>query len=845
MVPSSLTRPQRLSRLVAAWLPDGDSLDPDVWARRHRLVVRLLLAHAVVLTAIGAITEGSLPHTLTDGALLLVPALLAVRLPSRWARSAAAAVGLLVASSMVVHLAGGATEAHFHFFVMMVVVTLYEDWRPYLLALAYVVLHHGLLGSLAPEELYNTLSAQQNGIRTAAVHAAFIVTAGVANVVAWRVREDDHERWAATERRRADEALERLAALVDSTDDAIVGTTADGTVTTWNPGAERLFGRPPETMLGRDVATLVPPELIAQERERFGKVLAEERLDHYETRWLHADGTEIHVSLALSIVRDPAGGIIGMSAIARDVSERRRRDLERRAYTERLKAMALEDQLTGLGNYRRFHEALDREVARCERNDGVFSVLLFDLDGFKRVNDTQGHAAGDRVLARVAGVMRERSRTADLAVRLGGDEFALLLPDTDAAGARVLGARVQDGVRALDEGVDASWGVGTWPEDGPGKDRVLARADAGLYAAKPGSQRAAPPFVATTTRLAAASAIRPILETARAQLGLDVALLSEFKDGDQVFRATAGDTDAFGLGSRVPLADTYCQRVVDGRLPNIVLDAEHDPRVSDLPGTRDGGIRAYIGVPVLLGDGDLYGMICCLSKQRDPALAERDVQFLTMLATVAAQQLERERATDAAQRRRAEEVSVEALLAALEARDRYTGQHSETVVALAEAVARRLALDEEEVERVGRVALLHDIGKLGIPDGVLQKQGPLDAEEWQIMRRHPALGAEIVASIPSTAHLAPAIRGEHERWDGGGYPDGLAGEDIPLASRITFVCDAYHAMTSDRPYRKGMDEDRARAELGANAGTQFDPEVVSALLAVLEAPAGLPAPARA
>jgi PAS domain S-box-containing protein/putative nucleotidyltransferase with HDIG domain len=180
------------------------------------------------------------------------------------------------------------------------------------------------------------------------------------------------------------------------------------------------------------------------------------------------------------------------------------------------------------------------------------------------------------------------------------------------------------------------------------------------------------------------------------------------------------------------------------------------------------------------------------------------------------------------------ESGIEALIAALCARDGYTGEHCQAVVDLVEHVAERLGLTTDEVKHARQVALLHDIGKMGVPDSILRKRGPLDAHQWRVMREHPIIGARIVESIPGLEQLAPAIRAEHERWDGNGYPDGLAGEAIPLASRIVFVCDAYHAMISNRPYRRAMSEPSARLELRRKAGSQFDTAAVNALLAILE-----------
>jgi diguanylate cyclase (GGDEF)-like protein len=176
---------------------------------------------------------------------------------------------------------------------------------------------------------------------------------------------------------------------------------------------------------------------------------------------------------------------------------------------------------------------------------------------------------------------------------------------------------------------------------------------------------------------------------------------------------------------------------------------------------------------------------------------------------------------------------IAALGSALGERDRYTGEHSESVVELTAKVGEALALDAEEIARVRTAALLHDIGKVGVPDEILHKPGPLDDREWEIMRQHPVIGERIVRAIPGMGSIARIVRHEHERWDGGGYPDGLAAEAIPIGARIILACDAYHAMTSDRPYRTGMSHHEAMTELTANAGSQFDPNVVEAVVGFL------------
>lgn len=174
-----------------------------------------------------------------------------------------------------------------------------------------------------------------------------------------------------------------------------------------------------------------------------------------------------------------------------------------------------------------------------------------------------------------------------------------------------------------------------------------------------------------------------------------------------------------------------------------------------------------------------------------------------------------------------------ALTSALDSRDPYTSAHSEATVVISRAVGEQLGLSGAALHELERVAALHDVGKLGVPTEIIRKPGPLDESEWDIMRQHPCIGQRILKSVPELAGVARAVLHCHERWDGSGYPDRLAGEEIPLTSRIVFACDAYHAMISDRPYRPPMEEAEAVAELEAGAGTQFDPHVVRTLLAVL------------
>jgi diguanylate cyclase (GGDEF)-like protein len=178
--------------------------------------------------------------------------------------------------------------------------------------------------------------------------------------------------------------------------------------------------------------------------------------------------------------------------------------------------------------------------------------------------------------------------------------------------------------------------------------------------------------------------------------------------------------------------------------------------------------------------------------------------------------------------------TVEALANALEANDEYTSTHARWITDLSLRVGRELGLDEPTLKRLELGALLHDIGKIGIPSDVLSKPGRLTAEERRLVETHPELGERIIGPIDRLEDVRPIVRHCHERWDGKGYPDGIAGKDIPLESRIIFVCDAYHAMTTDRPYRRALSHPEAVRRLAEGKATQFDPNVVAVALRVLE-----------
>jgi putative nucleotidyltransferase with HDIG domain len=200
----------------------------------------------------------------------------------------------------------------------------------------------------------------------------------------------------------------------------------------------------------------------------------------------------------------------------------------------------------------------------------------------------------------------------------------------------------------------------------------------------------------------------------------------------------------------------------------------------DIPEARDAPAGAYAVVP-LLWAGRPHGLIAVRTRR------ELSTEQLRLLEVLARQTM----AVFTAQPEGGSPAAVQALAAAIEARDNYTHEHSEQVVSLATAVARLLGLPPAELDAVRHGALLHDVGKLAIPNEILHKPGPLTDAEWHVMAEHPVIGERILRRTPQLGHLAPIVRHEHERWDGGGYPDGLAGTEIPIASRIILACDAY------------------------------------------------------
>ncbi|MEA2375598.1 MAG: hypothetical protein QOD53_2061, partial [Thermoleophilaceae bacterium] len=260
----------------------------------------------------------------------------------------------------------------------------------------------------------------------------------------------------------------------------------------------------------------------------------------------------------------------------------------------------------------------------------------------------------------------------------------------------------------------------------------------------------------------------------------------------------------------------------------VVGDTSRDPDYFAAETT--GSVRSELVSPIWVGS-ELWGAID-IQEEAAEAFDETDARLIETVADQLGAALRS--ATLYEQLERAYIGTAEALAAALEAKDAHSPDHARSIVRNAEAIGELLGLDSAALRDVRYGAAFHDIGKIAVPESTLNKPGPLSAEERTQAERHVVVGEQILQSVEFLAGVRPIVRHAHERWDGSGYPDRLAGEQIPLGARIVLVCDAFDAMISDRPYRAAMPQAAAREELKRAAGSQFDPAIVAALLEVLD-----------
>jgi diguanylate cyclase (GGDEF)-like protein len=525
-------------------------------------------------------------------------------------------------------------------------------------------------------------------------------------------------------------------------------------------------------------------------------------------------------------------------------------------------AEARRDALTGLPNRRAFDEHLDEMLTKASGETPI-AVALLDIDEFKSVNDTGGHVAGDEVLATLARIFLRAVRASEHVFRIGGDEFAVVIAGaTEAglrAGERILRAgRLQRRGRSLPTlsgGVAHSAGAEQ-------KEELLARADAALYGAKDaGGDRILASGVAAPSRprplaeAAAPSVTAAVPDTRKLRIllvdddpGLLVLLRTTFEIIDieveetrsvaeAQARISENRPDVIVLDVAMPVVDGlfYCRTLKTHpetrEIPVIVLSGsgrneDHAKRAgADAFLTKPFSPLELLGIVEQLAGGLFEGPFTLMAD-------ERPEEQLLLYAHDLRRLLELERG----QRhllKKAYEETIGAFAQALEAKDLGTGAHSKRVVRYASELTRELepALLDDPSLQYG--FLLHDVGKIAIPDSILQKPGPLNRDERCVMRTHARLGAQLLSEVPLLeGEGIGVIRSHHERWDGSGYPDLLGKADIPLGGRIFAVADTLDAMTSDRPYRDAYPWQTAVDEIVLQSGRQFDPDVVRALRSI-------------
>ena len=299
-------------------------------------------------------------------------------------------------------------------------------------------------------------------------------------------------------------------------------------------------------------------------------------------------------------------------------------------------------------------------------------------------------------------------------------------------------------------------------------------------------------------------------------------------DDDGVLRLVAGRGPLAEVMTEFLLVEQPVNEGVNGRVARTGVTAlVSDTREDSDYVVRDPQTdpRSELGVAIVV-DGRVWGVLN-IEAVEPGAFREADAVLVeTIVASLGGAV---HRAELIADLERAFTTTLAALTSTVEAKDDYTSAHGQDVAGMSERVALRIGLTVAEARDVRYAAMLHDIGKIAVPSEILLKPGPLSDAEWEIMRSHAAVGGELVSRIDAFAHLAPVVRASHERWDGGGYPDGLAAAEIPRAARIIAVCDTYDAIVTERPYRPARTPREALAELRRVAGSQLDEQVVGAL----------------
>lgn len=546
---------------------------------------------------------------------------------------------------------------------------------------------------------------------------------------------------------------------------------------------------------------------------------------------------------------------------------------------ERLNADATLDALTGLANRRTLMYALERETALALRTGWPLALIMVDIDHFKKLNDTYGHQAGDHVLQRTARRLASLVRESDVVARFGGEEFAVLLPGTHLDHAAEIAGQLRNALRCDQIGFDghelsvtASFGVAEIHTCGLADTAALISAsDAALYKAKENGRDQ----VVTADRTPGAVAnvatgarrqpepVRPTYahETAidrdtLALMGSTFTILQVMPDRRRVAQDILQQVatvlhchdaslwvtdDARRLQSLAQINSSImstARRLEIQRYAQAWFDDAQSENTSDAVASEAQVLEPNESCPIrrilipLNHGSNLRGVIQAVA----PPDFELQVRQRTVLSALAAIGVTAIANCEAYKRYEERWVGlIEALCHTIQSHVAYKRDHGERVGELVIAIARCMGLrDEDELQVIRIAGLVHDIGKIKVPPKILQKRGRLRPGERNAMQEHCRIGAEIINRAPDMERLASIVLHHHEHYDGGGYPHGLAGDEIPIESRVLAVADAFDAMVSPRPYRSPLSHEEAIKRIRQASGTQFDPTVVMAFLEFME-----------
>jgi len=497
---------------------------------------------------------------------------------------------------------------------------------------------------------------------------------------------------------------------------------------------------------------------------------------------------------------------------------------------QELSVQATNDGLTGLTNHRALQQKLS-ELCRASsaRNRRVFSLIMADVDHFKAFNDTYGHQEGDAVLRQVASTMLSYLGRDDTAARYGGEEFAIVLHGVSKDNALAIAERIRCAVserQFSSSTVTISMGIAEFPADGATPGEIIDRADRALYQAKvTGRNRvvvwgsgglaqedmhAGPDSgVVTMSNVLVVNVCHPSESQAASELQTrgeyTVAVCDSVCEATGLLRSQLFDIVLVDTGDEsIPDSDSIgALSLIRPDMPVVVLTGVAEMEI----------IRGMVGMGVC----DVVAPQCNLPLLIEQNMARKRSERRRMRLRTKALVLQ----------------AAEAFSAILETRAESVAVHSKRVTSLALSIADRLNLSRDDRFVVELAARLHDLGKVGVPDSAMDRRTPLAEQEWKAVREHPALGSRILGVIDDMACVGAIIRHHHERLDGSGYPDGLAGPQIPLLSQILSVADAYEFLSAERAKRARLSPKEAIRELRQHAGTYYSSEIIDALEAAL------------